>query len=760
MGQIRDIKEQSFRELFKDSFYVIPTYQRMYSWDEYNLNALWEDIVSIRETIAKQNFTENESHFMSSVLVKEVSDGASLKKHVVDGQQRMTTMFLMFHAALDILNEKEESLKGDFYRMVRKNLMSVLYGEDYQYDKETGDVEEVKIPRLSLQNQEDSHPFTVLVTTGAASWTNKHQTTKTVQTYSFFRKKLGLAFQESHKLFKETIDASLNNLHLIYIPILQKEAPQKIFESVNGLTKKLYAGELVKNFALLSVTSEQESYDLYRDYWAEFDKELWTEDDKAKERLTKFLYYWVSSKGVKIKTDDESVYRGFKKACNLAFYSESEVIKQVRAISADVHRSILTLTRLEEALERPSSRLEISYSRLYSMKNALNSKSVFIQLLRVIHFLENHYGKLNDTQMNKLLLPIESYIVRKALSPSRYSGATTEYLVDTINKVLIPSSETDHETADDYLEHKVKQLCDNLSAVKEAGKRFESTEYLLDYITGNKKKGLLPKEFDQSLHPIIRMLLIQAENHLRKNSFTPDGASLSGNFSLEHWLPQSSTSAKWPLAAESSRSIYTNSIGNLCIIPQSINSHLSNNSLEEKLEKVIDILAEDGHEKTGLHTFDKVIDLCLTSEGIVWDEDQIDSRAKWLMRILLDEVFKDVEHFTGKKREEAEGKYKKETIWDNPVEGRRIVAKARGTVIRGYQTLEGVLTIDEVTGINPIPNPSFKEYYHERRAIILSQSTLQPDGTYNWKGELVCPNRTGWLAVFVGTPMSDEWKLE
>jgi hypothetical protein len=196
MGQIRDIKEKSFRELFKDSFYVIPTYQRVYSWDEYNLNALWEDILNVRENVTKQNVAETESHFMSSVLVKEVAEGSSLKKHVVDGQQRMTTILLLFHAALDILNENEGTLKGDFYRMVRKNLTEVLYGEDYQYEDETGDVEEVRIPRLSLQNQDDTHPFAVLVTTGAVSWTNRHQSTKTVQAYSFFKKKFRVVLKE------------------------------------------------------------------------------------------------------------------------------------------------------------------------------------------------------------------------------------------------------------------------------------------------------------------------------------------------------------------------------------------------------------------------------------------------------------------------------------------------------------------------------------------------------------------------------------
>lgn len=761
MGQIRDIKEKSFRELYKDSFYVIPVYQRVYSWDEYNLNALWDDITSVRDTLSKKK-AEVDNHFMSSILVKEVSqEGSSAKKHVVDGQQRMTTMFLLFHAALDTLDENQASLKADFYRMVRKSLTEVLYGEDYEYEDETGDVREVRIPRLSLQNQDDSHPLNVLVTTGAATWTNRHNSSKTVKAYTFFKKKLATALHESQREFKQTIDVALDKLHLIYIPILEREAPQKIFESVNGLTKKLYAGELVKNFLLLSVSDESYSYDLYRDYWAEFDKEEWTEDEKAKDKLTQFLYYWVLSKGIKLKIDDESVYRAFKKACNLSSYSGQEVHKQVKDISADIHRSILNLVRLESVKERPSSRLEVSYSRLYSMKTTVNSKSVFIQYLRIINFLENHYGKLDETQLDKLLLPLESYIVRKSLSPGKYSGATTEFLVSTVGKVFVHPSVTEYKNVNDYLTAKVKEFCEILATTKESTKRFESTEFLLDCITGNKRKGIFPKEFDPSYHPTVRMLMIQAENYLRTNSFTPNGASVAGEFSLEHWLPQSSDSRGWPLLTESSRGIYTNSIGNLCIIPQSINSHLSNNSLEEKLEKVLDILANDEHDKTGLHTFDKVTDLCLSDdEGIIWNEKKIDSRAKWLMDIILNKVFKDVDFFTGKKRVKVEEKAKQETIWDNPVEGRRIVAKSRGTVVRGYQTIEGVLTIDEVTGIQPIANPSFQKYHHERRQKLLSESTQQADGTYIWKGTLVCPNRTGWLGVFLGTPMSDEWKLE
>lgn len=708
MGQIRDIKEKSFQELFKDSFYVIPIYQRVYSWDEYNLNALWDDIVSVRDSISKIDSSNVNNHFMSSILVKEVSsENSTVRNYVVDGQQRMTTVFLFLHAAFDVLENRKGVLQGDFYRMVRKSLLEMLYGEDYHYDDETGEAREVRIPRLSLQNRDSSHAFNVLLTSGATSWTEKHEGAKVVRTYSYFKKRMSALLEESPNLFKRTVNTVLNHLHLIYIPILPHEAPQKIFESVNGLTKKLYAGELVKNFLLLSVTSEKDSDNLYRDYWAEFDGEEWTEDDKNKERLTKFLYYWVLSKGLKIQTHDEAVYRGFKRVSNLSIHSGSEVAKEVKEISADIHRSIMTLISLEKAKDAPSTRLEMSYSRLYSMRNALNSQSVFIQFLRIIDSLGTHFQKLTSDQLDKLLLPLESYIVRKSLSSAKYSGETTEFLGNLVANVFIHPSETQHKNTDDYLAEKVKEFCEGLAKAKGAGKRFNSTEYLIDYIAGNKKKNIFPKALDQSHHSLVRMLLLQVENYQRTNSFTPKGSNVNGNFSLEHWLPQSSNEKIWPLNNESLQTIYTNSIGNLCIIPQSINSHLSNSSLETKLEKVLDILSKEGHEKTGLHTFDKVIDLCLAEAGdISWNEQKINIRARWIMETLFNKIFKDIEHFTGKSRDAEEL-----DIWAPPVEGRRIVAKSRGTIVRGYQLLDGTLIIDEVLNVNPIPRPSMKEYH-------------------------------------------------
>lgn len=757
----RPIKELSFAELFENAFYVIPYYQRSYSWDSDNLVNLWEDIEATHR--AKDKGVA--SHFMSSVLIKaSESSGGNKTFHIVDGQQRITTMYLALKAAYDLIEASD-------YRRVTAGvklsdqLRGLLYGKDYNISDE--DMFRVPVtsssnPRLVLDKQPDDHAFNVLIYKGSSHWNSKHLKSKVAQTYKFFHGKLNtLLTSDSPEKFFYMVSTVLNNFQLIYIPIMEHEAPQKIFESVNGLTKKLFAGELIKNYLLMSLSCEEDSSRIYEKYWAEFDKPEWVETDADKENFTKILYYWVTSRGVKTKSSDEQVYRSFKQVASLNSLSPIEAAEKAEKISGSLYRSITTLTELSNLQQKPRNRLEKSYSRLYSGKNAVNSKSAFILFIELIDELEKHYGdKLNDSQIDKLLSPLESYIIRKVLSSRGYSGAVTEYLVGVINEVFALETIKEYETIEAYIEYSVKAFAQKLLFASEKSKRFETNSEIMETIVGNNVKGIPPKKIDAKDHILIRMMLTQVENHLRTNSFNPSGRDIDGDISVEHWLPQSSNPKDWPLSDEKDRALYTNSLGNLCIIPPRINSSLSNRSLASKIKKVQHILAQDGEEKTGIQTFDKVLELSTQEDSVVsfsWDVSQIEQRAKWIMDIILNKVFMDARHFTG----EVEEGILKNNLWANPIEGRRIVAESRKTTVRAYQKADGGYVIDEVLNIQPDYNPSFTwERHIKHRAELLSQAEKQSDGTYHWRGIIEAPNRTVLLSTFVGTPVGDIWKPE
>ncbi|GAA7423101.1 hypothetical protein ID0987_14190 [Helicobacter pylori] len=94
-----------FREN-KENQFVIPIYQRLYSWEKEQCKQLWKDIIRIGGN------NKIEGHFIGSILY--VLDGIKHSNNIlliIDGQQRLTTITLLFIALRDHLNDKREEDK-------------------------------------------------------------------------------------------------------------------------------------------------------------------------------------------------------------------------------------------------------------------------------------------------------------------------------------------------------------------------------------------------------------------------------------------------------------------------------------------------------------------------------------------------------------------------------------------------------------------------------------------------------------------------
>ena len=78
--------------------YVIPVYQRRYSWGDRQCEKLWNDMYDVYKK-GKRN------HFIGSIVtVAETVSAMGLNKYlIIDGQQRMTTLSLLMIAMRDIL---------------------------------------------------------------------------------------------------------------------------------------------------------------------------------------------------------------------------------------------------------------------------------------------------------------------------------------------------------------------------------------------------------------------------------------------------------------------------------------------------------------------------------------------------------------------------------------------------------------------------------------------------------------------------------
>ncbi|MFP6114794.1 DUF262 domain-containing protein [Helicobacter pylori] len=92
----------TIKEIFQEEGYSIPNYQRDYAWKDKNFRDLWEDLEEAIEYNKK-----GQGHFIGTMVVAKNEDNKKLYD-IIDGQQRMTTIFMLLHVLANKQNEEDK----------------------------------------------------------------------------------------------------------------------------------------------------------------------------------------------------------------------------------------------------------------------------------------------------------------------------------------------------------------------------------------------------------------------------------------------------------------------------------------------------------------------------------------------------------------------------------------------------------------------------------------------------------------------------
>lgn len=141
-----------YLKLDRDSKFIIPEYQRKYSWDISNCDKLWSDVT---------NFIDNNNsdpYFFGTIIVNCSNEDTELK--LIDGQQRTTTFMLLLKALLIKINDTLKSMVSDSdseqlkraLRERRRNIISILYKVDVEDISDEPDDENDKKIYSSFKN--------------------------------------------------------------------------------------------------------------------------------------------------------------------------------------------------------------------------------------------------------------------------------------------------------------------------------------------------------------------------------------------------------------------------------------------------------------------------------------------------------------------------------------------------------------------------------------------------------------------------------
>ena len=365
--------------------FIIPIYQRRYSWKISQCARLFDDIEEATE--------KGRKHFIGCII--STNDGNRGAYLVIDGQQRITTLSLLLKAAYDLLLDgkiasNEDQLADEILETFLKN--------------RRGSSEQDRI-KLNLLNDDSAEYYQLFDS-------DRRLTEDSVihANYNYFVSRL---FGSSFSL--DDLYETIKSLQVVDIGLESNDNPQLIFESLNSTGLALTEGDKIRNFILMGLTSNDQ-VEYYREYWSRIEKNSGDNDTSG------FIRDYLSLKTQKIP-NMKNVYQDFRKYWMDSKKEPLEILGDLRAYSyayekimnADtgvrgVDESISGLIHLETTVIRPFG-------------------------IEVIHLHEN--GILSSDEMRKVFSIVEDYIFRRAICalPSNALNKIFATLANDIKKL-------------------------------------------------------------------------------------------------------------------------------------------------------------------------------------------------------------------------------------------------------------------------------------------------------------------------------------
>jgi Protein of unknown function DUF262/Protein of unknown function (DUF1524) len=272
MARIENHK-YTIEEAFRECFYIVPDYQREYVWTDKEVNQLMSDI---NEQIDGGTAGE---YFIGMVLVAPTPQKSHFE--VIDGQQRLTTFFLLLCALKHLFS-------GENQRTTISGLISTSYTGSDGETKTSLKLEpryENASDVMSKLVELDADPQTVRAGIQAAGIPSFGSLANLVNAYATLYKYLKDNYDDKSKL-KKYWGYLANNVVFIQISTDVSNA-LKIFETINERGVGLNPMDLLKNLLFTKVDKTQ--FDKLKNEWKKITKPL----EKAKEKPLRFLRYFL-----------------------------------------------------------------------------------------------------------------------------------------------------------------------------------------------------------------------------------------------------------------------------------------------------------------------------------------------------------------------------------------------------------------------------------------------------------------------------------
>lgn len=528
--------------------FIIPVYQRNYDWKIENCKQLYDDLIQVIKNNSK-------THFFGSIVSVYEPSGRNTEFLIIDGQQRLTTMSLLFLAMYNLLEEKiiiseDESLKDQIY-------------EDFLVDKYQPQEKRMKLKPI----KNDQKAFSKLFNSKDDYIKDSNLTIN----YSYFYERI----QKQEITIDELFDA-ICRLEIINITLNNEDNPQLIFESLNSTGLDLSEGDKIRNYILMGLPKQKQD-EYYEKYWNCIEK-------CTKYDVSSFIRDYLSVKQLVIPSQ-KKVYINFKKYVEDSSLKIIEILEDLlsyakrynillcgKTSSKELNSCINRLNRLETTVTRP---FFLEVLRLYD-ENQINLNEVAEAFsITESYLFRRTICDLPTNALNKIFLLLNREIMR-------YDGTDSNY-IEKLKFALLSKKDRARFPNDDdfslmFTEKPIYQMnsknkiyilerLENFGTLedKDIYRHYDEGEYSIEHIMPQHLTPAWIKELGDSYEEIhdtwlhrIANLTLTAYNSKYSNSTFVEKKTMKNGFE-DSWIRLNtyvSKKDKWTLAELRDRNDY------------------------------------------------------------------------------------------------------------------------------------------------------------------------------------------------------------
>lgn len=515
--------------------FVIPAYQRNYTWTaKKEVKQLFDDLTAVLKN-------ERSKHFVGIMIYLEKSvTPFHWERSVIDGQQRLTTIFLTLYAIKELMIENKEDMEAE---KLENWYLTNPYNETCKY----------KLKPLVSDDEVYQH----IVSRSFDSIPDRNS--NVFRNFVYIKGQLkGLSQEYS----LDQILTAINKLYIVCVPIGDNDYPQKIFESINATGSKLTASDLIRNFLLMPIVSDRQD-EYYAKYWKHIEKLI----DYDSKKLESFFRYFIMAKKKTIVSKN-TVYQSFTR-----WYDEHIESMGIENIFKEIvdyakwynHLYKSPVTELEPVLHQSVHEFRMIISDMPA--------PLLIELYSIYMKTDDSgQRKISASQLSEVITILTSYLMRRSLCGMDTSDIST-YFPELLRNIL--------------------NFCNgNYTSIVDTFKRFlieANRSNAKEMPTDNRVKEYIRHANMYRLREWVFILFRKMESE--NNPAPVDFSSLN----IEHLMPQTPT-ALWMAHLKCDKETYeanVNRLGNLTLAAKPDNSRMGNQVWEYKTK----VLSSTSHLK-------------------------------------------------------------------------------------------------------------------------------------------------------------------